>query len=495
MERQPALNRTADPQRPKRLEAQLSDRLRDYATVGMALFWQRMLIYSAGIAIGAYYIDTRLALIALALFSISEAFDLLTFRKILHTKTFDPRTRSRARMQVLIGGALNSGTICIIVLWISAIEGPGIHYMAFFILFAASLFAAMNSHQLISLLKIKMVFYGTTFLFIPAWDIVHTGAALSSPAWMHLFTNVFFLYFMIECARIFMHLYQRQLEQIETLRQEHEKVETAYRKKSEFLSTMSHELRTPMTSINGAVILARSGKLGELPPRVNSTLAIAEVNCRRLSMLINDVLDLQKIESGKMKLEIEPLELGEFLNAAIEMNSPYGAEFKVDFHTELPSNQVFVQADRHRLNQVMANLLSNAAKFSHAGDTVTIRLEADERTARILVIDTGIGLSEADRDTVFDQFSQVDASDKRQVGGSGLGMAISEQILAAHGATIDYRKNPGPGTTFTVEMKRSKAPQNDQDSDNTAALATGGMNGVSGAAASSTSLPNLADAA
>jgi signal transduction histidine kinase len=162
-----------------------------------------------------------------------------------------------------------------------------------------------------------------------------------------------------------------------------------------------------------------------------------------------------------MKLELELVELGEFLNAAIEMNSPYGAEFKVDFHTELPSNQVFVQADRHRLNQVMANLLSNAAKFSHAGDTVTIRLETD----------------------------------KRQVGGSGLGMAISEQILAAHGATIDYRKNPGPGTTFIVEMKRSKAPQNDQDSDNTAALATGGMNGVRGAAASSTSLPNLADAA
>ena len=440
-------------------EARLPERLRDYATVGMALFWQRMLIYASGLAIGAFYIDVKLALLMLVLFALSEVFDVYSFRRILRTSLTDKDEAQHNRRLVAFGAAVNSGTVCLAVLGISAIQGPGTHFMPYFILFAGSLFAAMNSHQLTTVVKVRMILYGTSFIFIPIWDIVLTGATIHSPAWMHLFINAFFLFFMVECARVFLRLYRRQIEQIEELREQHEQVETAYRLKSEFLSTMSHELRTPMTSIFGAVTLSRSGKLGELPPRVDALMEIAEVNCRRLSALINDVLDLQKIEAGRITLETETLELGEFLAAALRVNAPYGNQFNVTFTLDRTQSPIYVEADSGRLEQVMSNLLSNAAKFSHPGDTVTVRLEADAESARILVIDTGIGLDESARDQVFEKFSQVDASDTRRIGGTGLGMNISKRILQEHGATIDYRKNEGPGTTFIVEMKRIPTPK------------------------------------
>ncbi len=427
--------------------------MRDYAQIGRELFWQRLIIYLAALLLAGYYFSVSMSVITAGLLILAESVDFNAFSHVLASGT-DPSAAPGNLRRLQIGAALNVTVICFFVLWISKMEGPGAHFTPLFVLVAASLFAAMNTHQLVSILKIRVAFYSLTFLLIPVWDIWVLKAPLGDSAWLRLFTNIFFLYFLVQCAVTFMRFYRKQIEQIDRLREEHEKVEAALRVKSEFLATMSHELRTPMTSINGAVILARSGKLGALPKQIDSVLAIAETNCRRLSALINDILDLQKIEAGKAVFDIKPLELGYFLRAAIETNSPYGQQFKVDFAPDLPRSEVYVLADRNRLDQVMSNLLSNAAKFSNPGDTVTIRLEADDHTARILVIDTGIGLDESHRDVVFDKFSQVDASDKRRIGGTGLGMNISKRILEAQGARIDYRKNAGPGTTFFVEMKR-----------------------------------------
>jgi signal transduction histidine kinase len=435
--------------------AHLYRQMCDYAHTGFALFWQRQMIFGAGFLLAVYYYSARYALVNFVMIILCELFDFWTFGRILRQ---DPNDKTLLRTNLLllyVGTLFSTCAIVYYVLWISAFQGSTTHFMPLFFLLAASVFAAMNNHQILPILKMRITIYGITFLFIPAWDIWLTGASIGSQLWTQLFTSVFVLYFIIDCSRIFLNLYRRQMQQMDDLRAEHERTKIAYKAKSEFLSTMSHELRTPMTSINGAVVLARSGQLGELPKRIDSVLAIAQMNCGRLTALISDILDLQKIEAGKLEMNFHPVELGRFLRRSLEINAPYGEKFDVTFSADLPDEEVFVDADESRLEQVMANLLSNAAKFSLAGGTVTVRLEAEDQNARILVVDEGVGLSEEHRDLVFDQFSQLDASDKRHAGGTGLGLNICRRILDAHGAKIDYRKNDGPGTSFFFDMKRS----------------------------------------
>lgn len=432
----------------------LPQQMRDYARVGISLFWQRQASFISALILAGYYYDLRLAILNFVLVVICEAYDMWCFRRILRMPQDDRRALRLGLIGLYFGTVVSAAAIVFFVIWISAVQGPRTHFMPLFFLFAASLFAAMNNHQLLPVLKLRLIIYGIAFLFIPAWDIWQTSAPIQSPLWTQMFTNIFVLYFVVDCSRVFLNIYRRLMQQMDRLREEHEKTKIAYKAKSEFLSTMSHELRTPMTSINGAVILARSGQLGDLPKQVDSVLGIAQMNCARLSALINDILDLQKIEAGKLGFSFKAVELGDFLRRSLQANSAYGEKFNVNFVPELLEEPIYVEADERRLEQVMANILSNAAKFSHPGDPVTVRLEADDHVARILVVDQGVGLAEEHRDLVFDQFSQLDASDKRHIGGTGLGMNISKRILDAHNGTIDYRKNAGPGTTFFVELRR-----------------------------------------
>ncbi|WP_127903599.1 sensor histidine kinase [Solirhodobacter olei] len=432
----------------------LPQQMHDYASTGIALFWQRMMSWGAGFVLAAYYYSFWLALLNLGIVLLSEIFDLWSCRRILRRPLTDVRDIRQNLTLLYLGTIFSSIGIVYFALWISDVQGPTTHFMPLFFLVAASVFAAMNNHQILPILRLRITIYGAAFLFIPAWDIWRTGANIHSELWMQMFTAAFVLYFLIDCSRIFLGLYRRQMRQMDELRAEHERTKIAYKAKTEFLSTMSHELRTPMTSINGAVSLARSGQLGEVPKRVDSVLGIAQQNCGKLSALINDILDLQKIEAGKLEMNFRSLELGGFLKRSLEINAPYGAKCNVTFRAETSGEPVFVEADENRLEQVMANLLSNAAKFSHPGSEVVVRLEAEDKLARILVIDQGVGLSEEHRELVFDQFSQLDSSDTRRIGGTGLGLNICRRILDLHHATIDYRKNEGPGTCFFIEMER-----------------------------------------
>lgn len=428
--------------------------MQDYAGVGINLFWQRQMIFGAALALAAYYYDARLALITLVLICLSETYDYLTFKKIIAWKGRDPRIARRFMIRLYLGTFLSAGIIVYYAVWISYKQGPTTHFMPLFFLFAAALFAAMNNHQLLSVLILRMIMYGLTFLLIPVWDIWVTGASIHSELWTQLFTSIFVLYFIIDCSRIYMNFYRTNMKQMDALRQEHEMTKQAYKAKSEFLSTMSHELRTPMTSINGSVSLALSGRLGEVPEKVAAVLSIAQRNCTRLSTLIDDILDLQKMESGKMVFDLKPMKLGAFVQRTVAINQPYADTFSVTFNTDIPAEDVYVSVDKSRLEQVMANLLSNAAKFSYPGGKVVVKIEASDDIARLLVIDQGVGLSEEHREKVFDQFSQIDSSDERKVGGTGLGMNISKRIIEAHDGIIDYFKNEGQGTTFFIDLKR-----------------------------------------
>ncbi|HQS57862.1 MAG: hypothetical protein B7Y56_05665 [Gallionellales bacterium 35-53-114] len=224
------------------------------------------------------------------------------------------------------------------------------------------------------------------------------------------------------------------------------------RLKNEFVSTVSHELRTPLTSIRGSLGLVAGGVAGEISAQARSLVDIAYKNSERLVRLINDILDIEKIESGKMVMNLKRQELMKLIEQAIEANRSYGDSYGVSFMiTEsLPGTQVNV--DHDRLMQVMANLLSNAAKFSPAGGKVEIAVCKGKRGVRVSVTDKGAGIPVAFHERIFQKFSQADSSDTRQKGGTGLGLSISKAIIENMGGEIGFESTGGTGTVFYFEL-------------------------------------------
>jgi len=224
------------------------------------------------------------------------------------------------------------------------------------------------------------------------------------------------------------------------------------RMKNEFISTVSHELRTPLTSIRGSLGLITGGVAGELPSRVRTMVDIAYKNSERLVRLINDILDIEKIASGKMVFELKPVELMPLIEQAVEANRAYAAEFGVTLMLEQRLPDVVINTDTDRLTQVLTNLLSNAAKFSPCDDTVTITVARQERAIRVAITDHGPGIAEAFRDRIFQKFAQADSSDTRQKSGTGLGLSISKAIVERLGGTIGFETSLGTGTTFYFDL-------------------------------------------
>lgn len=231
--------------------------------------------------------------------------------------------------------------------------------------------------------------------------------------------------------------------------------------KNEFISTVSHELRTPLTSIRGSLGLIAGGVAGELPAQAKVLVEIAHKNSERLITLVNDILDIEKIESGKMQFDMKPQELVPLIEQALEVNRAYGDQFNVAFMLERPQRAVTVDVDAGRLMQVMANLLSNAAKFSPAGGTVNVSVQCSENRVRISVSDRGQGIPEEFRGKIFQKFSQADSSDTRKKGGTGLGLSITKAIVEQMGGSIGFDSQPNVLTTFFIEFpewKETAAP-------------------------------------
>jgi PAS domain S-box-containing protein len=224
------------------------------------------------------------------------------------------------------------------------------------------------------------------------------------------------------------------------------------RMQREFISTVSHELRTPLTSIRGALGLINGGVVGNLPPQAEQMLHIAYKNSERLALLINDILDIEKLETGTLQFIREPLELGPLLEQALEINRPYAAPFSVTFKLEPVAPGVWIDADGDRLMQVLSNLLSNAAKFSPPGETVAITTTFHDQRVRVSVTDSGPGIPESFRPRIFTKFAQANVSDQRHRGGTGLGLSISRAIIEQLDGAIGYESAEGAGTTFYFEL-------------------------------------------
>jgi len=220
------------------------------------------------------------------------------------------------------------------------------------------------------------------------------------------------------------------------------------RMKDEFVSTVSHELRTPLTSIRGALGLLSTGLLGEMGEKATNLLRIAVTNSDRLVRLINDILDLERMQSGRAPLTYRSCDLEELARQAIDAMTPMAETAKVQLL--LDSGPVLVEVDPDRLQQVMTNLLSNAIKFSPPQSQVTVSLERLLDGVSVSVSDNGRGIPKDKLESIFDRFQQVDASDARQKGGTGLGLAICRTIVMQHGGRIWAERNSDRGSTFRM---------------------------------------------
>ncbi|MBV1863836.1 MAG: PAS domain-containing protein [Rhodobacteraceae bacterium] len=225
--------------------------------------------------------------------------------------------------------------------------------------------------------------------------------------------------------------------------------------KDEFISTVSHELRTPLTSIKGALGLVLSGAFGEFNEGATKMLNIAHRNSDRLSLLINDILDLEKTAAGRMEFNLEPIDMAELINDSIQENAPYCKQYDVSMVGIGLNEGVLAYCDRDRVFQVMNNLLSNAAKFSNKGAEILIDLEERDSTIYISVEDFGMGIPQGAQATIFERFTQADSSDRREKGGTGLGLSIVKLLVEKQNGTIDFVSKPGEGTKFFFELPKT----------------------------------------
>ena len=230
--------------------------------------------------------------------------------------------------------------------------------------------------------------------------------------------------------------------------------------KDEFISTVSHELRTPLTSIHGALGLLSSGKGGLVDEKAGNLLRIANSNTERLVRLINDILDLERMESGRAPLQIRRLELREVVAQSVETMRSMAEKLGVTLEIvpEPAETPIAFDGDPDRIQQVLTNLLSNAVKFSPRSGVVSVSTASDGENLVLQVVDAGRGVPQDKLETIFDRFGQVEASDARQKGGTGLGLAICRSIVAQHGGTIWAERNDttgkGPGTTVILRLPR-----------------------------------------
>ena len=251
-------------------------------------------------------------------------------------------------------------------------------------------------------------------------------------------------------------------EQNQRLQWQSRELEKANRLKSEFLASMSHELRTPINALIGYTSLMIDRIYGDITPKQEEGLRRIQASAQHLLALINDILDLAKIEAGKMPLHLEDVPVASIVAEITQQIEPLVKKKALEFITEIPSSSPVMHTDRTKVKQILLNLLSNAVKFTHSG-RITLRVVPTDARVRLDIIDTGIGIRPQDLHAIWEDFRQVDQSRTREFGGTGLGLSITRKLVEALGGEIAVESEYGTGSTFSVTLPVRTEPATPDD--------------------------------
>lgn len=428
--------------------------IKDYIALANQLIWKRQASFLSAAVLAAFYFDPFSIFAFYSVVALTEMLDMHLGRQSKAWDGKDPSLGQHILKRIAINTAVSAMAIAAFIINIAIQQVSSGHFTPLFFLFSASVFAAMYNSQMKGILLLRLIIYGFAFLYIAFLDVFRYLPPLSSDIWLEFFTIIFVLYFICDISVNFYLSHHERLEQMKSIKKENKRTKKALEIKSQFLATISHELRTPLTSIIGSLELIKSEKIGLLPEGVKSLVEIGARNGQHLASLVEDLLDLQKLESSEMKFFFKPIDANDLIGEAVDSIEGYAKKLGIYVTSDYCEDDCQITGDHNRLIQVMNNLLSNALKFSDQGGMVKVRVETLGDRIRISVDDEGPGIPKGTKDSVFGRFTQVDSSDIRKVGGTGLGLNITQQIVERHNATIDYVSELGVGSTFYIEFER-----------------------------------------
>lgn len=322
---------------------------------------------------------------------------------------------------------------------------------------------------------VPLSFKNNIFLYAMIWTSYAISSFLSMPSEgrQDVFNNLFFLTAIIVIAAfgsfVMDSIRRRELrtrikleEMTEMLRESNDKLQSLDELKTRFFANINHELRTPLTLILAPLKSVLDGKLGKITSTLQDTLDTMQRNGYKLLKLINNLLDLTKFEGGKMRLKVELANMSDFIDDLLKSVKAVADQKNIRMYYQHPPHNVELMVDPDQFEKVVLNLLSNALKFTPENGKITLYLEDKERTVSITVEDTGIGIPQDMKSTIFDRFSQVDSSASRLQQGTGIGLSLVREIVILHGGTIRVESQKGKGARFIVDIPKGDAHYSDE---------------------------------
>jgi len=358
----------------------------------------------------------------------------------------------------------------LIAIGVALIDTVGIAVMIFLLGgFASAYVQGLYIIIMAAVVALPLSFRDAGLLFLIIWGSYVLPSLMNMPsgkaAWPSMVTNLFFLtslllmggwgvYFMDRLRRRELRSRMQLEETTSQLKESNIKLKSLDELKTQFFANVNHELRTPLTLMLAPLKSLLDGKMGRLTPALKDTFETMQRNGYKLLKLINNLLDLNKLEEGKMRLKVKPVNLVDFIPPLLASFKPMADQKQIRLYYQHPPNPVELILDPDQFEKVLFNLLSNALKFTNKGGKITIYIEDKDQNAVMTVEDTGIGIPGNMLETIFDRFSQVDGSKSRAQEGTGIGLALVREIVLLHKGTICAESELGKGSRFIVELRK-----------------------------------------